>query len=52
MRPVHGYVWALIFRSVAYDDVESVAYDDVEHVSFTRMFLNNPRAFLRRLYDD
>ena len=41
MRPVHGYVWALIFRSVA--------YDEVEHVSFTRMFLNNPRAFLRRL---
>lgn len=29
--------------------VREVAYDEVEHVALTRDFLNNPKAFLRRL---
>jgi predicted ATPase len=29
--------------------VRAVAYDDLEHVTLTRDFLNDPRAFLRRL---
>lgn len=29
--------------------VGPVAYDDLDHVTLTRDFLNNPRAFLRRL---
>jgi predicted ATPase len=29
--------------------VAAVAYDDLDHVTLTRDFLNDPRAFLRRL---
>ncbi|HWO02850.1 MAG TPA: AAA family ATPase [Blastocatellia bacterium] len=29
--------------------VKEVAYEDIEHVNLTRLFLNNPEAFLRRL---
>lgn len=32
--------------------LEEVAYEDLDHVTLTRDFLNNPRAFLRRLRSD
>jgi predicted ATPase len=32
--------------------VEEVAYDDLEHVTLTRDILNNPKAFLRHLYQE
>jgi predicted ATPase len=32
--------------------IQTVDYDDIEHVSITRQFLNNPEAFLRRLYEE
>jgi len=30
-------------------EIRSVGYDDIDHVRITREFLNDPRAFLRRL---
>lgn len=33
-------------------DINKVDYDDIEHVKLTREFLNNPQAFINRLFVD
>jgi predicted ATPase len=32
--------------------VSAVAYEDLDHVNLTRAFLNDPKAFLRKLRSD